>query len=318
MHHESTTSIALGAVLYLRNFFPEDSFEPIVEGGITLRVLRSTTETRKLVGWISEVERNKESIHGVALEIYDAEGGEDRTVPVEVYFLDTGKKPDLRAICKAIQKMDPLSGRFALRIRVCGRSPVRLRGFKKGGSDWTPSGNGTEVSSIRIFRNEIEGMHTEPDGAHTTKGQGTTIDCLCTINTNERDMLQCRRCLGWAHAVCCGYFSSQDPRVPKDFTCFMCMGKASRELRDLCVYRRVLYIAFNEDFSNTDLGERLKITRGMIRKVLSRLRTDGLIRHSAGGHEVVRNKKSREKIREYFNEARALYFVSVGKVECVL
>lgn len=315
MHQEDTISIALGAILYLRDFFPEDSFEPACVGhGITLRTLKRNLQTRKMAGWISEVVRHKDSICSVALEIHDAASCEKSMAePMETYLMDTEKEADLKAICRAVQRMSPLSGRFFLRIRVHACGPVKLKGFKSESHAWAADGNAMEVSNIRI----IHRTGTVHAGSAAPRSQ-SIIDCLCTINNNERDMLQCRRCLGWVHAVCCGYFSSQDPRVPGGFRCFRCLGKASKELRDLCVYRRALYIVFNEDFPSIDLGERLKITRGMVRKVLFRLRADGLVRQREGRYEAVWDRKSREKVKEYFNEARTLCFVSVGKVECTL
>lgn len=349
MQQENAIGTALGTVLYLRNFFLEDSFVPVLYGtgqNIRLRVLKSTTETERLAKWIKELERHQRSIRNVVLGIYSISEhpgcrGSKNAKLVEAYSLDVGKTQDFKAVCRKIQKMDPLSGRFSLRIKAYAHRSTRLRGFKKGSEAWmVEGGNKIEVSNMKILHKTVceavEGSTRPSDtrcnavsseydrimevgsGGCCIQKQGTTIDCSCTINTNEKDMLQCKRCLGWVHAVCCGYFSSGDARISKDFKCLKCVGRLTKELRDRCVYRRVLYIVFNEDFSGTDLKERLKITKSLAQKILSRLRADGFVRYikDAKKYEVVKDQESKEKIKEYFNEVEC--FISVGKVEHTL
>lgn len=328
MRQENMIGTVFGATLYLRNFFPEESFEQVSERGIGLRILKSTLETKRLVRWIGELEKHQSSIHGVALCIYSVDGlrsceeGDDARL-VEMYTLDVTREPDFKAICRTIQKMDPLSGRFSLKLKVRTHSSIKLRGFKREDTAWMiEDGDRIEVSSMRIFRKRAREASEPSDRCSigNIKCGTAIINCTCTINTNERDMLQCNECMEWVHAVCCGYFSSEDPRVPRKFKCLKCTGAVTKELRDLCVYRRVLYVVFNEDFSRTNLEERLKITRALAQKALFKLRADGLIRCAKGArkYRIVKDKRAKDKVKEYFNEAEAKCFISVGRVECTL
>ena len=77
-------------------------------------------------------------------------------------------------------------------------------------------------------------------------------------------MIQCEQCNLWQHTVCAGFFSnSKDERIKQmPYNCYGCTYKGDkkiiRNLNDLCNFRRVLSVTFNEKVEGpTFLKDRL-------------------------------------------------------------
>lgn len=147
------------------------------------------------------------------------------------------------------------------------------------------------------------------------------IHCACTINNNEKDMILCKYCLRWNHIVCYGYFSIRDKRIPTNFKCYFCSDEIDTSLRDACIYRRVLWILFNEINENDDnieekLKVSLKISKSFAKKIIIKLKKDGIIKHNYlnNCNEIQRDLQVKEKVKEYFNGNKLECCISIDEV----
>lgn len=148
------------------------------------------------------------------------------------------------------------------------------------------------------------------------------IKCPCTINNNEPNMILCTRCLSWVHSTCHGFFSSKDKRIGRSFQCFHCSNTVNKEIRDCCIYRRVLNFMYNEEeeFLNRDdvnnfIMKRLGTSNSFTGSLVTRLLQDGFIRKMTDKMEIMKNKEIKEKIKEYFNGKRMECFVCMEGIE---
>ncbi|KAF7682859.1 HORMA domain-containing protein 1 [Astathelohania contejeani] len=136
------------------------------------------------------------------------------------------------------------------------------------------------------------------------------IKCICGINVNDSDMLQCDRCLYWNHTVCCGFFSNTDKRIPSgDYICITCLFTSSKKLnyyKKLGIMRRCLSIIYNENINNPRwLSNRMGISLPHIRNLIRRLINEGFVSKSKEGalfvYKVMKNSETKIKIKQYFS-----------------
>lgn len=331
---QDTISLTFGIVSYLRNFFSEDSFEtvecPDGNKNLKLKVLRHTKETQKILEWIREIQTKKKDIHKIILGIYNLE----REL-VEMYAFDLRTELDFKGICRTMQKMEALQGRYALKMKIFSMAGTIFKGFKKRTELWEIADKReVEFNGFKIHfkgpdlsdtgHNGITDRNGINNGKNSdqnsiTDDKNVTIDCQCTINTNERDMLQCTSCLNWTHATCNGYFSIKDKRIPETFICYKCLGENSMELRNCCIYRRVLWIVFNETVNCNNLANvletRLRISLPMAKRLVNKLKKDGFIKWESFQFSVGKDSTVKEKIKEYFNGARMDCNISNDEIE---
>lgn len=136
-------------------------------------------------------------------------------------------------------------------------------------------------------------------------------------------MIQCEHCNLWQHTVCAGFFSnSKDERIKQSaYICYGCTHKGDqkliRNLNELCNFRRVLSVTFNEKVEGPSfLKDRLcKIfpfdlivaleNYSKAKRYFDKLKHEGFIskvnrEKNKIVYEAVRSKRVREAIRKYF------------------
>jgi len=345
---QDTINTALGVISYLRCLFSEDSFETKSVNGLDLKLLRSTPETTRMVQWIQSLGAYREKIYKISIGIYSL--AEDRLV--EVYSIRPGDSLDVKGVCRCLQKMELLRGKYAIKLKVFTTSFIEIQGFKRSAEIWELGElKEVEYEGIKIYR-AVNGGDSQTIGPTTgqvnnqTAGQTAnialnqplnqanqplnqvnrenTINCPCLINSNENEMIQCIKCLNWVHASCHGYFSSKDRRIKRDFTCYQCNGIVSRELKDCCVYRRVLTVLYNEEAGSASriefemaLARKFGFSRTFMGSLVGKLRGDGFIRIGKGGVvEIVKNGEIKEKIKGYFNGRKMESLIAMEDIKC--
>lgn len=128
--------------------------------------------------------------------------------------------------------------------------------------------------------------------------------CMCKVNKNENDMLQCDKCSNWLHTICCGFFSNNDKRIPiGEFICDNCKKMQTPEsLFMLSNQRRALSVIYNEGFENQNvLVTKLSLKRDFIRKIVHLFIEEGFLKKHGQKYEVVKDDRTRNRIKEYFS-----------------
>lgn len=326
---QDTINLALGIITYLRCLFSEDSFRSENVDGMELKVLRNTIETTRMIKWIHSLNKYKEKLHKVVLGIYSV----DKKAPnnhrlVEMYSIDVKAHFDFKGICRNLQKMSLLRGKYLLRMKVFTTAFIEIDGFKRTDELW-------DLACLRPMA--LDGMKIYLPVAENTQeqiipeSQVQKISCTCTIDTNEKEMILCQKCNSWVHAACHGYFSSKDKRIKRDFECFRCMEIVSKELRDCCIYRRLLSVIYNERVGGEEEGKRLnrqalqdfiakrlKISQSFTVELIRKLIKDGFVENKKGHLEIIKTRESKEKIKEYFNGKRMECLISMYEISCDL
>lgn len=327
---QDTINIALGVISYLRCFFSEESFISRKVDGLDLKVLRSTVETTKMVNWIQSLNRHKEKIYKVAMGIYALNKNETEEAKlIELYSIDVNGKFDFKGLCRNLQRMSLLKGRYVIRMKVFTTAFIEIDGFKRTNEVWDLERlRIVEFDGIKVYAEDEAQEKIEeniPEGLHK-------IDCSCTINSDEKEMIFCMKCKHWVHTACHGYFSTRDKRIKKDFQCFRCSGMQSKELRDCCIYRRLLSILYNEEIYanennckeervtrqaiNSFIQRRLKISVAFTMELVKKLHRDGFLVITRNQVEVVKTRETKEKIKEYFNGRRMECLISMNEIKC--
>ncbi|KAM0676075.1 hypothetical protein GVAV_000036 [Gurleya vavrai] len=129
-------------------------------------------------------------------------------------------------------------------------------------------------------------------------------NCLCNVNLSDGDMIQCDKCLSWLHTVCCGFFSNQDKRIPKeDYVCELCKNEGNIDLiTKLAKYRRMLSVIFNEGFTDENsLSTRLGFSIPCTKKILHKFFEEGFVVKNNNEFIVVKDSCNKMKIKQYFS-----------------
>ncbi|TBU02182.1 HORMA domain-containing protein [Hamiltosporidium magnivora] len=149
------------------------------------------------------------------------------------------------------------------------------------------------------------------------------IRCICYININDLDMLQCDTCKYWLHTVCCGYFSNSDKRIPKnEYTCYFCRqdhknnnNKNSSNNNNnsnilynkrLAIIRRSLSIIYNENVNTLPLlSNRVGISIQYARSLIKRFIDEGFLVKKRNKHSIfydlLKNENTKNRIKQYFS-----------------
>lgn len=320
---QNTISLALGIISYLRCLFSEESFENKRIGDFELKILKNTTETTRMIGWINSLNKYKDSIYKIAIGIYSTiSNGTERLI--EMYSIQLNSNLDIKKICKNLQRMNLLRGKYVIKMKVFTTSFIEIEGFKKCGEIWNIENlKEIEIEGFKIYQNNACQNNEEVVVKDSTKD---VIKCACTIDSNEKDMIQCAKCLCWVHASCHGFFSSKDKRIKKEFCCYLCTGFYNKELRDCCIYRRILGVVYNEIVEIDLRRERLKdiiqkrfiLSNMFTEELVKRLFKDGFVRIGIkpGIIEIVKSKEIKEKIKEYFNGKKMECLISTVDIRC--
>lgn len=308
---QDTVTKTFGIISYLRNFFSEDAFTTVKDDNVNLKILKETKQTQKLIFWINEIKANQNNIYKIMIGIY--KNLKSKKELIEIYSFKVNEKIDYKEICKTLQKMEVLNGSYSMKLKIFTYSKVQISGFKDINELWE-IGNKKEVEikgMKLLYKSKIDesiNNNSNPINDVSNYGNSNIIECACTINTNEKDMILCKLCMKWSHVVCYGYFSSKDKRIPLDFKCYFCSGEIDHFIRDSCIYRRVLWIVFNEEPELTDLYfcERLQLTKNFSKKLVCKLRKDKIVKSNSATklNTILRNTEVKEKIKEYFNGSK--------------
>lgn len=130
------------------------------------------------------------------------------------------------------------------------------------------------------------------------------IKCVCSININDGDMLQCDKCMAWLHTICCGYFSNDDKRIPSgDYVCDLCLNIEDKEmLRNVAFDRKILSAIYNENCKDeTKINIRLGINMELVRKILVKFEGEGFLVKNGKTYDIMKGKDVKEKIKTYFS-----------------
>lgn len=142
------------------------------------------------------------------------------------------------------------------------------------------------------------------------------IKCLCCINNNDGEMMQCNSCKNWIHTHCAGFFSNNDKRVPLYYKCVKCNGNFTMYQRNLAIYRRVLGIIYNENFENKNyLKIRLGISMRSIDRIFKQLLSDKFIEYENCIYNVQKTKEAKNKLKEYFCGVEMECRISIEDIE---
>ncbi|KAM0687808.1 hypothetical protein COBT_000943 [Conglomerata obtusa] len=128
--------------------------------------------------------------------------------------------------------------------------------------------------------------------------------CICNVNVDDGDMLLCDKCNSWLHTVCCGFFSNQDKRIPKnDYVCEFCKNECRPEhLRKIAMYRRALSVIYNEGFiDEVNLSTRLGFSVPCTKKILHKFTEEGFVVKDNKEFIVVKDSVTKLKIKQYFS-----------------
>lgn len=355
---QDTISMAFGVISYLRCLFSDESFQDCKFNEMNLKTLKNTSETRKMMEWIANINRNKESIHKIVIGVYsisEIKGEQNGNIKevnkdssnnnitsnainataltninnssnetlVEMYSFNTDIQLDFKTVCRTLQGMKILRGKYTVKLKVYTTLFIEIPGFKRTNKLWQ-SHNLQEMNldGFRIFKNEVEIKETPK-----IELKPATIACSCTINTDEKEMILCKKCNHWVHASCHGYFSSKDKRIKIEFICFTCMNLQSRELRDCSIYRRALSLVFNEEIpgdkenkTKENLKDFLKFRLGIsiffINKLISKLVADGFLSILNNKIRIIKTREIKEKIKHYFNGRKMECLISMCEISC--
>lgn len=333
---KSKIEVIFGTICYLRNFFDENTFEtieyaleePMINDNkkMKFKILKNTEESKIIFKWIEELNKHLNNIFKITFAIYNY-----KNEIVEIYSFDFQFVIDFRGFCKILQKMNLLTGKYYMKLKVFAYQ-VDLKGFEKKTEIWDIEDSkkielrGTKViyksmndkieegmDDSRIFKSRM----AENKMNFFNKEQNDIIDCACTINTNEAFMLQCKTCLCWVHAICCGFFSYKDKRISHDFICYKCTELVTNELRNCCIYRRVLWIIYQEETSYRNLSSRLKISNPFAQKIIRKLKEDKFLVYDYKISDFSPSKEdnAKNKIKEYFNGLRMECSISIDELE---
>ena len=307
---QDIVGITFGVISYLRCLFSDESFQDCKFNELNLKTLKNTTETRKMIEWIENINKHRDSIHKIVIGVYSIEETKEikeqfnKDTPniiksqnanhlplsydmsnrtenkldncckakvnsfneklIEMYSFNTNSSLDFKEICRTLQSMKVLRGKYTIKLKVYTTLFVEINGFKRTDKLWEFNClDAKEVKGFKIFSEEFANENIEEKENSSDIKLGTLISCCCTINTNENQMIQCTKCHKWMHASCHGYFSSKDRRIESRFVCYICLGIQSKELRDCSIYRRVLSVLYNEKItvgngsnSNDCLGDK--------------------------------------------------------------
>ncbi|KAI5150502.1 hypothetical protein ENBRE01_1863 [Enteropsectra breve] len=156
------------------------------------------------------------------------------------------------------------------------------------------------------------------------------VKCPCCINNQDGQLIKCSNCNFYQHAVCMGYFSSRDNRIPIDYICLFCGKENNMIKRKICVFRRILYIVYNEDFRTKDyIRRRLGLTNNFVEIAFKRLIEEGFIESKYAVNNdknrqlaedvciyvAVKSQESKIKIKKYYNANKEDVYTSMESIE---
>lgn len=153
--------------------------------------------------------------------------------------------------------------------------------------------------------------------SETSKNKSATIKCVCGINHEDLDMLQCDKCNLWSHTVCCGFFSNNDKRIPQLYVCNICLNN---NISRLALYRRALSVNYNEEILGiTWLSKRLGISSRSANSIIKRLIHDGFIKTVSLNSKfkkymAVKTDSVKEKVKKYFYVGRQKHSLPVKDI----
>lgn len=373
---QDTIGVLFGIITYLRCFFSEDSFEDTSYDKLKLKKLKSTAETTKLMEWINSIKTHQDRVHKVIFGVYrksskskrhanecatqefeDKKAFSSKLVQVrekndelvELYSISFDKRIDIKGICKAIQNLKLLKGRFSLKLKVYTNSYVEIKGFKRTDEIWDVGNlklndldgfkifikehNSNEYKDEQVLEQNIVNNYVSGskklgiDEVETSKEKEDSknnVICCCTINIDDCCVIQCSQCKNYVHCCCHGFFSTKDKRIREDFKCYCCIGGLNVNVRNCSLYRRCLFLLYNsslEHFSSKQyflsfLKDKNYISTSLANHLFLKLKEDGFFKKNANSFELVMNKEIKEKIKDYFNGKKTECLISISDIAC--
>lgn len=317
---QHTIGTALSVISYLRCFFSEDSFESKPINGIDIKILKNTPETARMFQWIHSLDSYRDRIYKISIGIYSLIDNK----LIEMYSIHPNGELDIKGICRYLQKMEILRGKYVIKLKVFTSSFIEIKGFKRSSETWEIENLvEMEYGGMKIYYKNENITPVKNDLSIDSNIKTNIIKCSCIINSNEKEMLQCIKCLCWVHASCHGYFSSKDRRIKKEFICYSCTGIVSKELTDCCIYRRILTVLYNEEIGIVKKAElmlllvkRFDFSLKFMGILVQKLISDGFIKQNKGMMEVIKNGEVKEKIKGYFNGRRMECLIAMNEIKC--
>ncbi|BGP13935.1 hypothetical protein JCM10213_003851 [Rhodosporidiobolus nylandii] len=166
--------------------------------------------------------------------------------------------------------------------------------------------------------------------------------CECGDGEEDGDMIQCGSCDVWKHAVCYGFTSDKDARIPDDFVCYHCRAQRVHDgsmfgeeraeeieeglagLKTLAMFRRAISVIWQEGvLSMKELAARLGTDNATAAQMLKRLEKEEFVyeqvpvarrlkgkngsqigSHKKGPLVVDKTAKQKKRKGEYFDPGR--------------
>ncbi|GAA6000946.1 hypothetical protein JCM10207_007337 [Rhodosporidiobolus poonsookiae] len=155
-----------------------------------------------------------------------------------------------------------------------------------------------ELASKKKGRKEVSVDGGSPPRRKSSRKRFNASDdaCECGDKADDGAMICCGTCDVWKHAVCYGYTTLDDTRIPDDFVCYTCRARAGlaesmldagreseieealADLRSLALFRRAIAIVWQEGvLGMKELAKRLEVDNATAAQVLKRLQNEGFI-----------------------------------------
>ncbi|ORD94577.1 HOP1 [Enterospora canceri] len=230
--------------------------EDVEQNNSTISTIKlvNTKESSLLFQVIRVIETRIKRIQLIQMGFFRIEEGGAENASLEfVMQLDLSRTCfNYTELCTALQEMNILGG-LKSKIRVYSYELGINKYFLKCKEMWK-IGDGRRVQSgaisvIDLKRGGGESRRVIPAENVVVPEKTTMINCTCTVNEDDGDMIECTRCFCWSHTVCAGFFSNMDPRVANiKYICLFCTGMHSYAERNKAFTRRIIDFLYNETY----------------------------------------------------------------------
>lgn len=320
--------ISLGCISYIRGLFEEINFEDYGNG---FKKLKRTSATQRIIEWIElgVLEPiSKGYLKNFTLGIYLNPNDPNNILEAYTFDIKYDKQNinlnNLSSFCLMLQHLDYLPYTKYLTIRLIFNSSAPKH-YQPMGFKYSYNGmlllkhsplklEAKSMLPIRLYnlnfklQSQISSLKSSPN----TFLENMNVRCLCCFNYNDSDMIMCDQCLKWHHTVCCGFFSNTDKRIPKGkYICLFCRNMWNKEVKKLAIFRKVLSVVYTENICDShSLSKRLSLNFRITNEIVSRMAGEELISELISNNatctwHVVKNEKSKQKIKFYFNANKA-------------
>ncbi|KAL6121071.1 hypothetical protein NUSPORA_02074 [Nucleospora cyclopteri] len=312
---ETFVEVFVGTVNYLKGLFQDESYDTSEMKGIKIKVIKNTKETEILYKYVQFIKLQIQNIIRVQIGFFVPEikdNKESKLILKEIYSCNVkSTEYAIKELCKFVQNI-PTEEEYQCKIRIYSNKP--LQGdipLTNCQLIWTiPDLKVYSMGAVSVINEYYEGIKaiSRYKGINTQHhNHEGGIRCICTINNDDGNMIQCDKCRFWLHTICLGYFSEEDKRLKEKsgFICQICRGIFDYELRDLGFKRRVVDAMYNENLTNNEaLRKRFALSQSKVIKIVAELKAEKfitfVITKKKDRFTIIRDEEAKSKIKELF------------------